>query len=238
MSRRALILILASSLALPLALYAMGMPRKPTAPEQKAVTKYVAVISKVLDQFRSPDWEEKVDATVANVQVTPDSGAPLTINEMFQRTYDLRKTSPRYQAKLAPMEVKMKAEKDQGAQQLLGAQMQDLMHVQVQVRFNITNIDLDPPPSPKLDLHVPGAAFAYKESSNPFGYGSSYVVVFGNWKTGKLYQSSGVTEFHFVHPPNTPFIENVEFRIYGADDRIRELFKKVNWAQVNAALTL
>jgi hypothetical protein len=238
MSRRALILILASSLALPVALYAMGMPRKPSAAERKVVTKYATVISKVLDQFRSPEWDEKVEGAVADVQVTPDSGTPLTINEMFQRTYDLRKTSPRYKAKLAPMEVKMKAEKDQGAQQLLGAQMQDLMHVQVQVRFNIANIDLDPRPSPKLDLHVPGAAFAYKELSNPFGYGSSYVVVFGNWKTAKRYPSSGITEFHFVHPQNTPFIENVEFRIYGADDRIRELLRTVKWAQVNAALTL
>ncbi len=237
MSRRSLIFILASFLAVPVALYAMGMPRKPTPAEQKVVTKYANVISKVLDQFRGPDWDEKVDATVANVEVTPDTGAPLTINQMFQRTYDLRKDSPTYKAKLAAMEAKMKGEKDQGKQQLIAAQMQDLMHVQVQVRFNITNIDLDPPPSPKLDLHVPGAAFAYKEASNPYSYGSSYVVAFGNWKTGKLYPSSGVTEFHFVHKQNTPFIENVEFRIYGSEDRIREILKKPNWVQVNAALT-
>jgi hypothetical protein len=41
-----------------------------------------------------------------------------------------------------------------------------------------------------------------------------------------------------VHPPNSPFIENIEIRIYGADDRIQELLHKIDWKQINAALTL
>lgn len=238
MSRRALILILALTLAVPALLYAMGLPRKPTAAEQKAVTKYSVAMNKVLAQFRSPEWVEKVDNTIDEVHVTPDTNSPLTLNEMFQRTYDLKTDSLRYKTKVGPMEAKMKQESDIGKKQYIAAQMQDFMHVQVQVRSNIANIDLDPAPSEKLNLHVPGAAFAYRERSNPYSYGTSYVIAFGNWKTAKWYASSGVSEFHFVHPANSPFIENVEFRIYGADDRIQELLKKVKWTEVLEGLSL
>ena len=42
----------------------------------------------------------------------------------------------------------------------------------------------------------------------------------------------------FVHKPDTPFIENIEVRIFGSEDRIKELLRKIDWRQVNTALTM
>ena len=46
------------------AVYGFYKPHPPTPAEQKALTKYTTVMNKVLDQFRGPDWDEKIDATI------------------------------------------------------------------------------------------------------------------------------------------------------------------------------
>ena len=62
-------------------------------------------------------------------------------------------------------------------------------------------------------------------------------LLFGNPKAIKWDPASLYFYYYFAHPPNSPFIENVEIRIYGADDRIQQLLRKVDWKEVNLALT-
>ena len=46
-------------------------------------------MNKVLDQFRSPDWDEKVDSTIDNLTVSTFSDRPMDIDELLQRTYEV-----------------------------------------------------------------------------------------------------------------------------------------------------
>ena len=79
----ALIFVLVSTGA-----FAFYAPHQPTPAEQKAITKYAATMNKVLDQFRSPDWDEKVDTTIAHPTVSTFGDRPMDIDELLQRTFE------------------------------------------------------------------------------------------------------------------------------------------------------
>jgi hypothetical protein len=111
------------------------------------------------------------------------------------------------------------------------------MHLQVEVHFNMLVVPMITAPDAKRDPKISGATFVHQDRNNPFGHGVAYVLFFSNGRTGKWDETNGVYRNAFVHPPNSPFIENLEIRIYGADDRIKELLHKIDWKQVNAALT-
>src|SRR5205823_2788222 len=85
-----------------------GKLRPPTPAEQQVLQKYENVINKTLDQFQSADWDENVDYSVNDdVAVAPDSGRPLDVDEMFQRTYRVRNGSERWNRIIAPAMAKM-----------------------------------------------------------------------------------------------------------------------------------
>jgi len=212
--------------------------RAPTAAEKAALDKYASVVNHVLDQFQSDDWTEKVDYSLDDPEVnTNDPGVPLDINELTQRSYTVRQGSKRWNEKLMPLIQRMMATEDWTEKGKIGSQMTELQNVQVQVHFNRANLGFEPPPASNHDLHIPGAAFAYKLSGSPSGHGTSYVLAFGNWSNTKWDADHGWYHFHFVHPQNTPYIENIEVEIYGADDRIQQLLHSIDWNAMNGALT-
>ncbi len=43
--------------------------------------------------------------------------------------------------------------------------------------------------------------------------------------------------FHFVHPPQTPFVENMVITISGAEDLIKALLDKTDWIKIANSLT-
>jgi len=217
--------------------FAHAGSRPPTPAEQKVIANYVAVMNKVLDQFQSDDWDESVDYTIDDYMVnTSDPGVPLDITEMMQRTYNVRNGSARFTNPIAhkmaglnnpDMQEKMKA----------GRAIQDLMHIIVMVHFNRATATLDPSPAHNKDLQLPGAAYAYKVNNSYSGHGTAYSLLFGNWQAAKWSDSEGGYRFTFAHKEQTPYIENVVIDIYGADDRIQELLHKINWNDVNSAIT-
>jgi len=219
---------------------AQAQLRKPTPAEQKALDHYAAVMNKVLDQFQSDDWDEHVDYTIDDdVSVAPNAGTPLDVNELMQRSYNVRRGSARFNTKIMPLMQKLMQESDVSAKAKLGHQVQGLMHVRVDVHFNRTNIgDIAPPPPGNHGLQIPGAAFAYKINNDvPDPGTSAYLLAFGNWHPLKWDAEQGWYHFVFAHPQNTPFIENIEIRIHGADDRVQELLHAIDWNEVNQALT-
>ena len=213
-------------------------PHKATPAEQKAITKYADVMNKVLDQFRSPDWDEKIDATIDLPTVSTFGDRPMDIDQLLKRTYEIRKDSERYKTLVEPRLKKNMAEKDVSQKQLEAAQIEDLQHLQVQVHFNMLVVPMITGPDPKVDPKVPGAIFVHKDRNNPFSHGVAYVLFFSGTRNGRWEDVNDVYRNFFVHKPDTPFIENVEVRIFGPEDRIKELLRKIDWRQVNTALTM
>jgi hypothetical protein len=219
------------------AMFGFYEKHKPTPAEQKALTKYVDTMNKVLDQFRSDDWDEKVDFTIEHPTVSTFGDRPMDIDELLQRTYQVRQGSKRYQTLVLPRLQKLAAETDVTKKQLETAQIDDLLHLQVQVHFNMLVVPLITGPDPKVDPKIPGTVFVHKDRNNPFSHGVAYVLFFSKGKPGRWEEVNDVYRNFFVHKPDTPFIENIEVRIFGSEDRIRELLHKIDWKQVNAALT-
>lgn len=233
--------------------------RPPTPQERKALDHYSEVIEKVLAQFRDDDWEENVDRSLANVEVNPNSEHPLDVNAIVQRTYDVRGSSERYKEQILPLVKQMVQSQNLDEKKSLNQQIQDLMHVQVQVRLNEPHIGVEPPPqgsagplakndaaqnpdaqNPDVqnnDLQIPGSAFAYKINNTAYASGTAYVLLFGDAKALTWNPEHNWFDYKFAHPAGTPFIENVEFRIYGSDDRIQQLLHAIDWQEVNSALT-
>jgi hypothetical protein len=211
--------------------------RPPTTAEKQVLEKYEGVINKILDQFQSDDWDENVDHAVSeDASVAPNRGRPLDVDEMFQRTYRVRNGSDRWNRVVGPQMAKLQEEPDMARKMAIGQALQALNAVEVEVHFN-SAVSIDaPPPGSKTYIQVPGTAMAYHATTNPFNHGSAYVLLFGNWQGAKWDADNTAYPFHFAHPQNTPFIENVVIQIYGADDRIQELLKKIDWNVVNTGL--
>ena len=221
----------------PALLFGFYQKRKLTPDDEKVVAKYTTVMNKVLDQFRSPDWDETIDATIAHPMANSMDDRPLDIDEDLIRTYTVRRDSKRYQTLIAPRLQKVAQLKDASQRDLERAQAEDLMHLQVQVHFNMLVVPMITAPNPKKDPKIPGATFVHQDRDNPFSHGVAYVLFFSNGKTGKWDETNAVYRSVFVHKPNTPYIENLEIRIYGAEDRIKQLLRTIDWKQVNSALT-
>jgi hypothetical protein len=220
------------------AMFGFYARHKPTPAEQKAITRYVTTMNKVLDQFKSPDWDEKVDTTIENPTVSTFGDRPMDVDQLLQRTYEARKDSKRYQTLILPRLQKNAAEKDISTKQLEAARIEDLLHLQVQVHFNMLVVPLITGPDPKVDPKVPGAIFVHKDRNNPFSHGVAYVLFFSRGKPGRWEEVNDVYRNFFVHKPDTPFIENIEVRIFGSEDRIKQLLQKIDWTQVNSAMTM
>ena len=65
---------------------------EPTPAEQKAITKYADTMNKVLDQFRSPDWDEKIDATIDHPTVGTFGDRPMDIDQLLSARMKSAKT--------------------------------------------------------------------------------------------------------------------------------------------------
>lgn len=223
-----------------LAVAANAQLRDPDPKEKEVLAKYRTVVNEILDQFRSDDWDETVDYEVGDdVSVAPNADRPLDVNEMFQRSYNLRPGSQRYTSKILPSLQKLQETQNISEKQKLGKEIQKFMHLRVEVHFNVANVgDIEPPPSQNTDLKIAGAAFAYKTKNNVTNADSAAAILaFGNWQPVKWDAEHGWYHFHFVHLVNTPYIENVVVNLYGASDRIDELLHSIDWKRVNDALT-
>lgn len=211
--------------------------RPPTPRERKVLDKYSRVISNVLAQFRDETWQENVDQSMANVEVDPNSEFPLHVNAFVQRTYLVRDSSQRYKEMVLPLVRQMVLSSDLDQKRALNDQIQDLTRVQVQVRLNQPHISVTPKPEDNHDLHIPGTVLAYKIADSRFFSGSGYVLLFGDARALSWNSYHNWFDYKFRHDGTASSLENVEFLITGAEDRIQQLLQTVDWKQVNSALT-
>jgi hypothetical protein len=209
--------------------------RPPSPEEQKVLDKYSAVVDKVLAPFADDDWEENVDQSLQGAEVNPNSDLPFDVDSIVQRTYDVRGSSDRYREQILPLMKRMVQSSDFDEKKELNAQIQALMHVQVQVRLNRANIPVDPAPPENDGLRIAGTAFAYKIKKDAYPGATAYVLFFGDARQLEWDPEHNWFHYKFTHAANSACIENVEFRIYGAEDRIQQLLHSNDWKQVNAA---
>ena len=211
--------------------------RPPTPRERKVLERYSRVIDKILAQFEDDTWQENVDQSMDNVEVDPNSEFPLHVNAFVQRTYLMRHTSPRYNKMVLPLVKQMVLTSDLEQKRELNQKVLDLTRVQVQVRLNQPHIAVIPKPEENHNLYIPGTALAYKISNSRFFTGSGYVLLFGDPKALTWNSYHNWFDYKFMYGGNAASLENVEFLITGAEDRIQQLLQTVDWKQVNSALT-
>ncbi|HVP37580.1 MAG TPA: hypothetical protein VMS93_00195 [Candidatus Saccharimonadales bacterium] len=235
----------ASVLALAAALPAAARParaelRPPTPAESRALRRILGAVQQVLDRLGSDDWEKTSDLYDGEPLVNSAPDVPLDINQNFERVYRVRRGSHRYSTRLWPLMERLEQVPDLAGKQQVGAEIQRLSWVTADVHINMRSAPIGQPPARNRDLGVAGAAFAYALNpgdSPDAGHGSYFILGFGNWRGARWDGENLGYRFAFAHRPGTPFVENVVIRIWGADDRIRELLRAVDWNQLNAALT-
>ena len=214
-----------------------GGLRDPNPQERKVLMHYREVIGKVLDQFRSDDWDEKIDYEITDdVSVGGDPQVPLDINEMTQRSYNIRPGSALYQTEVASLAEKLTATTDPNEMARL-AKQRKVTNLSVEVHFDVLCVGMDAAPTAASDLHIPGTAAAYHLKPAKFGRGAAVVLLFGNWKTAAWNAEIGCDRFKFKRAAHQPAIENVVIQIDGSPERIDQLLKSVKWDEVNDALT-
>lgn len=214
-----------------------GNLRDPSPQERKILMHYREVIGKVLDQFRSDDWDEKIEYEITDdVSVSHDPDVPLDVNELTQRSYNIRPGSALYQKEVAPLAEKLSATTDPNEMARL-AKQRKVTNLTVEVHFNQLCVGMDSAPAPASDLHIPGVTAAYHLKPAKLGRGAAVVLLFGNWKAAAWNADNGCDRFKFKHAAHQPAIENVVIQIDGSPERIDQLLKSVKWDEVNDVLT-
>lgn len=211
--------------------------RDPNPQERQILMHYREVVGKVLDQFRSDDWEEKIEYEVTDdVSVSGDPDVPLDVSEMIQRSYTIRPGSALYQKEVAPLAEKLTATTDPKEMVRL-AQQRRVTKLTTEVHFNRLCVGLGSAPANGSDLHIPGTAMAYQIKPAKLGRGTAVVLMFGDWKNARWNAENGCMRYKFKHAAHQPAIENIVIQMDGSPERIDQLLKSVKWDDVNSALT-
>jgi len=240
MRRRCLGMLL-MAVALNWLLPAMGQEgsglRDPNPQERQILMHYREVINKVLNQFRSDDWDEKVDYEITDdVSVSGDPDVPLDVNELTQRSYTIRPGSALFNRDVAPLIAKLNSTTDPNEMARI-AKDRKVTNLSVEVHFNRLCVALNSAPATASDLHIPGATQAYYLKPNKYDRGASAVLLFGDWKSATWNATNKCERYKFKHAAHQPAIENVVIQFDGSPERIDQLLKTAKWDQVNSALT-
>jgi len=211
--------------------------RDPNPEERALLMHYRDVINKILDQFQSDDWKESVDYEITDdVQVSGDPDVPLDVNELTQRTYNVRKGSALYEKEVAPIIVNLTATTDPMEMAQI-ARQKKVTTLKVEVHFNRLCVGMNAALNASQDLHLAGPSFATQLRPDGPKQGASVVLLFGNWKTANWNGNNSCVRFKFKHPAHQPAIENVVIQLDGSPERINEVLHNVDWRPVNDTLT-
>lgn len=219
---------------------AKAQVRDATPAEQKALDKAIAAITDALDRFNNNDWNKEQDFYSGQIGVHPTHDVPMDVDNNFERQYHVQANSERYNTLIQPLQQKINDALQQGDNNKvleLGKQLKALSWLTVDVYINRRVVNVFAADKGKnIKLSSMGAGYCYQIKKDQYGNNAnSYWLLFGNWQTATN-GGYGLT-YHFKHPPVTPYIENIAITITGADDRIQELLKTINWSELQDALT-
>ena len=237
--------------------------RKPNAAEKKVFDKAIPVIVSFLDKFGNDDWTLDQNWYNGDPLVPTDYNdrGPIGIDQNFERDYVVNQDSKRFNQIIKPLYDKSqilsdklvakikeyeknpsaKAEKEYGKRTSLNDsldainnKLEELNELHVYAYINRANIS----GKPATEVQVKGSAMVTKtnEGYMAYDYFKSYYIAFGNWKTAKWNADDNLYDFKFKDT-KTPSIQNIVIIMTGAQDRMKELMKKIDWSVLNKALT-
>lgn len=234
--------------------------RDPTSQEKIAIDKVVNAVVPVINQFADNNWQmasggpdAPEDYSVQKVP-HPNNEVPIGVAPFNDWQFSVKQGSSLWNSLIKPYLDKLQNppsdilndKKAMDEYNSMDIEYKNIKDIYVEVWVNDLNLPVKPVKNGKNDLKIPGCYFAYKQSSDPNKLEgtdreleNSYVLAFGNWGTAKLTYYSDVPyyNFHFLHPPGTPYIENLIMIISGNNNRIKELLQKIDWNKINAGLT-
>lgn len=223
--------------------------RDPNAAEKVAINKAVNIIVPLIDGFQNSDWQIQNGGAYApedySVQINPN--IPINTAPFKDWHFTIRHGSDYYNKNIKAYTDKMNNgsidfSDPKAVEQFQKEGSKIQMNLYVEVHVNDIEIPVKPIKNSTADLKIPGCYFSYKQPAGKLigtdnNTPDSYVLVFGNWSTAKLRPSFDDYGFKFIHPKETPYIENIVIIISGNNDRIKELFKTIDWEKVNDGLT-
>ncbi|MBN8858938.1 MAG: hypothetical protein J0H29_11155 [Sphingobacteriales bacterium] len=226
--------------------------RAPTPEERTAIDRTVHAVLPVMQQFTDENWtiikgdtDSPDDYSVSTKPQVPVNTAPFNTWQ-----FSVKENSPLWNEKLHPLFEKLMhppAEYNDSTQmkawKRLSKEYHNLKDIFVEVEVNRPGLLVNPDKNSKENLRIPGCAFVAKLPHDHWmgidrSLEAGYVLSFGNWSTAKFRQGYNDYRFHFVHPNNSPFIENIVIIIMGNEQRIKELLSKINWNDINNGLSL
>lgn len=202
--------------------------RDPTPQEKIAIDKVVHSVVAVINQFADNNWQIAAggpdapeDYSVQKVPY-PNHEVPIGVAPFNDWQFSVQQGSDLWNSLIKPYLDKlqnppanMNNQKAMDAYNKINLEYKNVKDIYVEVHVNDLSLPVKPVKNGKDDLKVPGCYFAYKQSADPNKLvgtdrelENSYVLAFGNWETAKLTYYSDVPfyNFHFVHPPGTPYI--------------------------------
>lgn len=228
--------------------------RPPTPAETTVLARFIDTMKPILDRFADENWQVKNDgfpADPSGFSISIKAGVPLDDCIGGDRTWGVPPGSPRFKSRLKPLfdraqaltealAAKYKAGQDATAE----AKELERLHDQIKAGSEVAlEVCANSPIVEAAALHsaqpsvVPGAMARRVDGACGVDVPNCYVFAFGDWSSARLNAADKLYDFHFVHPPASPYLENIVIKLHGADDRIQEMLKAVDWTRVNDALT-
>jgi len=225
--------------------------RKPTPQEAAVISKAANAVDDVIGRFVNSDWKMSAGGPLSpeyySVAIKPN--VPIS-TASFEGDWDftIRTNSVLYNRAIQPYIQKISSPPtDPNDKQAWEDYMHStdkikgLQHIYVEACVNYLSLPVKPDKRSITDLKIPGCYFAFRQSPDHIVVGTDYhlpgyVLLFGDWS--KARHSDGEYLFHFIHPPGTPYIENIVIILSGNEDRIKELLKKMDWTKINEGLSL
>jgi hypothetical protein len=209
--------------------------RTPTAAEKTALMKVINPINQNFSLFLDNNWEETEGFDETAMDVPNSTRSQLRTGYLV--TLKMKEGSPLYKKLMEPVLRFMKENKNDSLQVAYAAwQKQSVIHIDIAVNDGVVALGSLPDKIQKLNFPGVAKAFIVAEDNNTPRRKGAFVLAFGHWENAKYNPGNDCYNFKYVHPPGTPFIENVVIEIYGNSERINEIVKQCDWSKVTAGL--
>jgi hypothetical protein len=227
--------------------------RAPDSQEKKAIDKAVAAVTSIITRFADTNWEKTGGGPEdpADYAVQKKPNVPIGVAPFDEWHYSVRQGSPLWNSDIKVLLAALLKPPDPNDKKAMAAyeaadrKFKNEKDLFVEVHVNEKKLPVNPVPSSSINLKIPGCYFAYKQSPDKLigtdrNLESSFVLAFGNWGNTRVQHYGNITayEFHFLHPPSTPYIENIVIILSGNQARIGQLLSTLHWDDINRGLTL
>jgi hypothetical protein len=216
--------------------------REGTTQERQAAENAARIVQQSVEKpIASLGWtpqSEKSALTTFSVATNPNPPRPLmSCSPIFDARLEINSANSHYAMIHAETELLMSGKIKPGSPDMAEASRATAAsQIEIRATENVPYMrGVHSAPLHKIDL--PGAAVAFQETSASDQLLQEATICFGAWKPDVVYAAGGSVPFPFAHPKGTPFIENLCVRITAAPNMLQELLSKVDWQQLNAALS-